>query len=132
METRKGARKGGGGFTSATTIAKKLAPRYGPSPKFELPNIDPVASVMTSSNTGSSDDVVQIVDDVIDITLIDNVVRSVGSVVKTFSTYTQLNWTPECEELLRAYQDKHTSVCPPNTDDSACSDAPARSPVSRR
>ena len=133
MQKRKRARKGGGEFTTAATIAKKLSPRCGPSSNLELPNIDSAASVMTSSNTGLSDDGVQIVDEVIDRTLIDNAVGSVGSVCGTYTTYTELDWTSECEELRLTYRDKiHKSVRPPNTNDFACSNTPARLPVSRR
>lgn len=133
MQKRKRAWKDDSECTFATTIAKKLSPHCGPSLKFELLNIDATTSMMTSSNARQSDDGVQFVDDVIDTTLIDKAVGSVGSVRRTYSTYTELDWTSECEELRLAYRDKiHKSVCPSNTDDFACSNAPARSSVSRR
>lgn len=122
MQKRKRARKVGE-FTSATNIAKKLPPRCGPSSNFELPNIDPAASVMTSSNAGPCDDCVQIVDDVIKTHLIDNTVGGVGAGSPSESIYTELAWTSACEVLLQTFQKAHPSVRPPSTDDSACSDA---------
>ena len=124
MQHRKRARKGGGEFTHATNIAKKLAPRHGPSSSFELPNFDPAVSVMTSSNAGAHDDCVQIVDDVIDTLLIDNAVKGVGAGSPSESIYTEMAWTPACDVLLQTYRKAHPSVRPPSTDDSACSDAP--------
>lgn len=125
MQQPKRARKGGGDrLTYATSIAKKLAPRYGPSSSFEFPNIDPAVSVMTSSIAGAHDDCVQIVDDVIDTLLIDNTVKGVEAGSPSESIYTEIAWTPACDALLQTYRKAHPSVCPPSTDDSACSDAP--------
>ncbi len=129
MQHRKRARKGSGGLTYATTIAKKLAPRHGPSSSFELLSFDPAASVMTSSNAGPCDDYVQIVDDVIDTQLIDNTVGEMGAGSSIEKVYTELVWTSECEDLLRNYRERihYSSVCPPSTDENAFSNAPPRS-----
>lgn len=72
---------------------------------------------MAPSNVDPSHDSVQVVDDVIDASLIDNAVSSVGSGIATESTYTEMDWTPACEELLRSYREKiHPSVCPVSED----------------
>ncbi|KAI4264615.1 MAG: hypothetical protein L6R42_000277 [Xanthoria sp. 1 TBL-2021] len=66
---------------------------------------------MAPSNADHHHDSVQVVDDVIDASLIDNAVSSVGSGSATESTYTELDWTPACEELLRTYRENiHPSV----------------------
>ena len=49
---------------------------------------------------------VQVVDDMIDASLIDNAVSSVESGPATEGTYTEMDWTPACEELLRNYREK--------------------------
>ena len=133
MQRRKRARKGSGRLISATSIAKKLAPRNNTLTNFGLPNINPAASVIIPSKPELSDDSMQIVDDIINIILIDNAIESIGLVIGTYSIYTELNQTPECEALFRTYRDKiYKSIYPPNTNNSACSNALARLLVSRR
>ena len=91
MQRRKRARKGSGRLISATSIAKKLAPRNNTLTNFGLPNINPAASVIIPSKTELSDDSMQIVDYIINIILIDNAIESIGLVIGTYSIYTELN-----------------------------------------
>ena len=66
---------------------------------------------MAPSNAESLNASVQVVDDIIDASLIDNAVSSVDSGLATESTFTEMDWTPACEELLRNYRERvHPSV----------------------
>lgn len=88
---------------------------------------------MAPSNADPRHDTVQIVDDVIEASLIDNAVSSVGAGSATESTYTEMDWTPACEELLRTYREKiHPSVCPASKDQHNCADALCRLSIARR
>jgi len=123
----------GRGVACATDVAKRFTPRHGPSPSFHLCDINRVTSAMAPSNADPRDDSVQVVDDVIDASLIDNAVSSVGAASATESTYTEMDWTSACEELLRTYREKiHPSVCPASKDQHDCADALCRSSIDRR
>lgn len=132
MQCRRRIQKGRG-VACATDVAKRFTPRHGPSPSSNLCDIDRPTLAMAPSNADPRHDTVQIVDDVIDASLIDNAVSSVGAGSATESTYTEMDWTPACEELLRTYRERiHPSVYPASKDQHDCTDALYRLSIDRR
>ena len=117
----------------AADIARTLTPRHGPSPKFGLCDIHRVSLAMASSDTEPLHAFVQVVDDMIDASLIDKAASSCEAGPATESTYTEMNWTPACEELLRFYRERiHPTVCSVSKGKYDCANAFHRSSTDRR
>ena len=117
MQRHRGVRNSRGP-SFATEEAKRFPPRYGPSSSSELRDIDPPILAMASSNADDRHDFLQVVNDVISASLIDDVVRSLGSGSTTSNTFTELKWTDACENLLRTYRGQiHPTVCPASNGD---------------
>ena len=88
---------------------------------------------MASSTANAPSDFVQVVNDVIDISLIDNAVQSLELESAPEGTYTELKWTDACEALRRAYVDRvHPSVCTSSNGEFGIADALRRLTVIRK
>lgn len=132
MQHRRGVRKRRGP-TSATEEAKRFTPRHAPSSSSELCDIDPAISAMASSTTDPLHNSLQVVDDVIKASLIDNAVKSLEAESVTEGTYTQLKWTDACEDLRRTYiQEAHPNVCAASNGEFDSTDTLHRSATDRR
>lgn len=73
---------------------------------------------MASSKADDHHDFLQVVNDVITASLIDNVVKSLGSASATGDNYTEFKWTDAYEDLLRTYRGRiHPNVYPASNGD---------------
>ena len=68
---------------------------------------------MASSTANVSDNFLQVVDNVLDVSLIDNAVQSLGLESAPKDAYTELEWTDACKALWRTYVERiHPKVYP--------------------
>ena len=132
MERFRGVRKRRG-RPPATNVAKRHAPRQGPSPRPELYDIEPATSAMASSTIDPPHTFLQVVDDVIDLSLIDNAVKTLRSESAREGISTDLQWTDACDALWRTYVGHvHSNVCPSSNGEFGVAYSLHRSSIAQR